>query len=93
MGLRDFGAEPTPLARAATRLDEQAIEVVQQAFERIRGLLLIQLTLNLQVQPRIFDQTLANRRRRIAPGGIERGDLATTKPLLGDHFTEPLTGL
>ncbi len=67
--------------------------MVQQALERMRGLLLLQLALDLQVQQRILDQALANRRRRVAPGGIQRCDLATPKPVLGDRFTESFTRL
>ena len=54
---------------------------------------MLELALDLQIQPRVLDQALANRRRRVAPGGIQRGDLAARKLVLGDPFTEPLTRL
>ncbi len=54
---------------------------------------MLKLALDLQIQPRVLDQTLANRRRRIAPGGIQRGDLAARQPVLGDPLTELFTRL
>ncbi len=66
---------------------------MEQALHRMRRLLLLQLLLDLQVQPRILDQTLANWRRRVTPGGIQRGDLAALELVLGDPFTEPFTRL
>jgi hypothetical protein len=93
LGLRDLGSQSSPLAHAATRPRQQAIEVMQQALQWVRWLLLLKLTLDLQVQPRILDQTLANRRRGVAPGGIERGDLAARQLLLSDRLTQPLTRL
>lgn len=66
---------------------------MQQALQWVRWLLLLKLTLDLQVQPRILDQTLANRRRGVAPSGIERSDLAARELLLSDRLTQPLTRL
>ncbi len=66
---------------------------MQQALQRVRRRLLLELALNLQIQPRVLDQALANLRRRVAPGGIQRGDLAALDLVLGDPFTEPLTRL
>lgn len=54
---------------------------------------MLQLLLDLQVQPRILDQALANLGRRVAPCGIQRGDLAALELVLGDPFTEPFTRL
>ncbi len=93
LGGGDLGAQAPPLPHAATRPGEQAIEVMQQALQRVRWGLLLKLALDLQIQLRILDQTLANRRRRVAPGGIQRGDLAAGELLLGDRLSEALTRL
>ena len=66
---------------------------MEQALQRVRRLLFVQLLLDLQVQHRILDQALANRRRRVAPSGIQRGDLATLQLVLGDALAEPFTRL
>jgi len=66
---------------------------MQQALQRVRRLLLLELALGLQIQPWILDQALANRRRRVAPGGIQRRDLAALELVLGDPFTETFTRL
>lgn len=93
LGRGDLGGQAPPLAQRPPRPGEQAIEMVQQALQRVRGLLLLQLALDLQVQPRILDQALANLRRRVAPGGIQRGDLAALELLLGDRLREAFTRL
>lgn len=54
---------------------------------------MLQLALDLQIQPRVLDQALADLRRRVAPGGIQRGDLAALELVLDEPFTEPLTRL
>ncbi len=64
---------------------------MQQALQGVRRLLLLQLALDLQIQPRVLNQALTDRRRRVAPGGIQRGDLAARQLMLGDPFTEPFT--
>ncbi len=66
---------------------------MEQALQRVRRLLLLQLLLDLQVQPRILDQALANRRRRVTPGRIQRGDVAARKLVLGDPLAESFTRL
>ncbi len=66
---------------------------MEQALQRVRRLLLLQLLLDLQVQSWILDQALANLRRCVAPGGIQRGDLAALQLVLGDPFTKPFTRL
>ncbi len=93
LGRGEFDSQTPPLAHAATRPGEQAIEVMQQALQRVRWLLLLELVLDLQVQSRILDQALANLRRRGAPGGPQRGNLVARELLPGDRFTEPLTRL
>ncbi len=54
---------------------------------------MLQLLLDLQVQPRILDQALANLRRRVAPGSVQLSDLTARERLLDDPFPEPFTRL
>ncbi|MCP4204526.1 MAG: hypothetical protein GY769_21665 [bacterium] len=70
LGRGDLCGQAPPLAHAAARPGEQPIKVMQQALQRVRWLLLLELALDLQIQLWVLDQALANRRRRVAPGGI-----------------------